>query len=119
MSDEPACRFTITRPPSTNALYANVPGKGRVKTKRYREWIELAGWEIKLACPGRLPYFGHGLRDMLIEGVSGIDTDNVKAVPDLLKRLHIIPDDKLIDMLRIKRGGGGDHIVVSIWPMGD
>lgn len=29
-------------PPSVNALYANVAGKGRVKTKAYREWADSA-----------------------------------------------------------------------------
>jgi len=26
-------------PPSLNAAYSNVPGVGRVKTKRYKDWI--------------------------------------------------------------------------------
>ena len=38
------------RPPSANALYSNVRGKGRVKTRQYRDWIwpsSEPGWGIK------------------------------------------------------------------------
>ena len=39
--------FDITRPPSANTLFANVPGRGRVKSKRYKTWLNCAGWELK------------------------------------------------------------------------
>jgi len=39
----------LTAPPSVNALYANIPGKGRIKTGVYKQWIELAGWDIRKA----------------------------------------------------------------------
>ncbi len=73
MSNEPACRFTCPQPPSTNALYANVAGKGRVRTKAYKAWIERAGWEVKIQ--RAVPVAGR-VR-MLIEGVTRIDLDNI------------------------------------------
>jgi hypothetical protein len=33
-------------PPSVNTIYANVPGKGRVKSARYKTWLKAAGWDI-------------------------------------------------------------------------
>ncbi len=113
MADEPACRFRIPRPPSTNALYANVPGKGRVKTKRYRDWITAAGWEMR--AQGTVNFSCGSVR-MLIEGVGKMDVDNVKAIPDLCKAMGIIADDKLIEDLRIVRAG--DVCTVSIWSVG-
>lgn len=39
-------RFT-TLPPSTNALYANKPGKGRVKSEAYRTWKRVVEAETR------------------------------------------------------------------------
>jgi Holliday junction resolvase RusA-like endonuclease len=39
--------LTLPLPPSTNALFLNVPGRGRVRTPQYREWSETAGWQIR------------------------------------------------------------------------
>jgi Holliday junction resolvase RusA-like endonuclease len=33
-------KIILPFPPSLNAAYANVQGVGRVKTKRYKEWLE-------------------------------------------------------------------------------
>jgi len=33
-------KIILPFPPSLNAAYSNVPGVGRVKTKRYKEWLE-------------------------------------------------------------------------------
>jgi Holliday junction resolvase RusA-like endonuclease len=40
--------FTLPEmPPSVNEMYANVPGKGRVKSQRYRNWLSAARWTLK------------------------------------------------------------------------
>lgn len=108
-------RFILPRPPSTNALYANVPGKGRVKTHTYRDWIVAAGWEMRCQL-GRLPPTLTTPVGMLIEGVERIDLDNIKAIPDLCKRMGLIADDRLIDDLRIVRAG--IPVTVTLWPLG-
>jgi Holliday junction resolvase RusA-like endonuclease len=110
--EEPACRFTCPQPPSTNNLFRNVPGKGRVRTRAYKQWIERAGWEVKIQRP--VPV--EGRVRMLIEGVMRIDVDNVKAIPDLAKKLGIIGDDRLVRDLRII-GADVDpgSVTVSIW----
>ena len=38
--------YTVPMPPSTNNLHYNVPGKGRVRTNRYRTWARAAGNDI-------------------------------------------------------------------------
>lgn len=114
MSVPPLYRFTLPPPPSTNALYANVPGRGRVKTRVYRDWITFAGWEMKLLLGGVLPMLTAPVR-MRIEGVKRIDLDNIKAIPDLCKAMGLIADDRLIADLHIVRAG--DKLTVSIWPM--
>jgi Holliday junction resolvase RusA-like endonuclease len=108
--------FTITRPPSTNSLFANVPGKGRIKTTRYKRWIEMAGKEM--LAQGSRPRFD-GPVAMVIEGVTGIDLDNVKAIPDLMKHMGVLSDDRIIEELRVCRAGtcGAGKVRVSIWSM--
>ena len=40
--------FTIKEmAPTTNRLNYNVP-KGRTRTAKYRQWRDMAGWELKL-----------------------------------------------------------------------
>jgi hypothetical protein len=124
---EPAYRFCIPAPPSTNNLHGSHIDKATGKLRRhntavYKAWIDEAGWEIRIQGDNQfgivpLPVFPNGLRQLLIEGVAGIDSDNIKAIPDLLKRMKIIKDDKLIDRLVIERGKPGDKVTVSIWPM--
>lgn len=40
-------------PPSVNSMYANVAGKGRVKTLRYRSWETSAGYDMNRQKPKR------------------------------------------------------------------
>jgi hypothetical protein len=83
-------------PPSTNALFANVRGKGRIKTERYRTWIQAAGWD--------LARFNHNQRwtvpvylTIIIGKLrAGSDVSNrVKAIEDLLVAHKIIPGDSV------------------------
>ena len=41
-------------PPSVNGLFANVPGRGRVRSDRYRQWANAAGWELKSQKPKKV-----------------------------------------------------------------
>lgn len=90
-------------PPSTNALYRNVRGRGRVKTERYCEWIRAASWDFKDQKPRPV----HG--PIKIEIAFGRyrdkrrrDIDNrVKGALDGLKDFGVIEDDHLVQELRI------------------
>ena len=47
-----------TPPPSVNAMYVNIPGKGRAKSRAYKAWLQTTGWEIKAKRPKQItgPY---------------------------------------------------------------
>ena len=98
--------FFLTPPPSTNALYANRrfgKGRGRVKTAAYRAWITTAGWEIREQHPGALPHYpGVFELEIWLPG-SRRDIDNIKAIPDLLKTMGLISDDKHMILLKTMR----------------
>ena len=83
-------------------MYANVPGRGRVKAKAYREWIrgELKNLVYQRAKPVAPPV---SIRIVLPIGTRGDPDNRQKAVLDLLKRAGVIPDDngKIIKELSV------------------
>lgn len=80
-------------PPSVNGLYANVPGVGRVKTVRYRQWLKLAD-SFLMAQKIRKAEGCIELRIMLPQSTRGDVSNRIKAVEDYLVSRQITPDDK-------------------------
>jgi len=86
--------LVIAMPPSTNGLYANLPGRGRVKTRAYKTWLTEAGWQLKQQPRHSFP------GDVEVEIRIGprnraADASNrIKATEDLLTAHGIIVDDK-------------------------
>lgn len=84
----------LPMPPSVNNLFANVPGRGRVKSDRYRIWKQAAGWEVqgqikaaRIGGPVEITY-------TLEDGGSKADLGNhEKALTDLLVDLRVIDGD--------------------------
>jgi hypothetical protein len=117
--------LTFLAPPSTNALFANVPRHGRVRTKMYKEWANAAGWEIKaqLVPNGAI---GTNHRTQPIVGPfklslwlpPGIDLDNCKAIADLLgpgkHGLGITEDDRhMVELHVYRHAGPGCRVEIS------
>lgn len=87
-------RIALPWPPSTNGLFANVPGRGRVPSAEYASWRKEAGWVLKSQRP---PKFG-GAITITVELCSPhrqpFDPDNrLKAPIDLIKTYSVIVDD--------------------------
>ncbi len=82
-------------PPSTNMLYANVRGRGRIKTERYRTWWQAAGWDLVKHHNQRWTepvYLTIALGKLNPQS----DCSNrVKAIEDLLVEHKIIPGDTI------------------------
>jgi crossover junction endodeoxyribonuclease RusA len=98
----------IPPPPSVNALFANVAGKGRVRSARYRQWATAAGWMLQSqranwpAIAAGQPY-SVALR-LPVDYRSDID-NAAKGPIDLLVSLGIVPDDRLMVELLISKTG--------------
>ncbi len=109
--------FTIPSPPSVNGLYANVPGKGRVRSERYRIWANAAGWAMR-AGEGRARSWDTIKGPIAIEIINGNcrqDLDNsIKAPLDLLTDMAVIVDDDQVVDLRIMRGGKPREAIVTV-----
>lgn len=114
--------FSMPYPPSLNNLFANVPGRGRVRAKRYRVWANAAGWELKEQGPLPRMKGPVGVRvELTPPDRRKRDLDNVgtKAVLDLLTELEVIEDDSLVEeiFMRWCRNGNKAGAQVSIYTM--
>lgn len=88
--------LTLPFPPTTNNLYRNAPGKGRVKTEDYKNWLAEAAWLVRQQRPTAVP----GSYSLAIiadrPDRRARDVDNlIKPVGDLLKKAGVITDDSL------------------------
>lgn len=117
--DSMISRYSVTLPlpPSLNGMFRNVTGKGRVKTKHYRQWADAAGWDLKLSGVWAV----RGPVHVIIyvpEKMPG-DVDNrAKAVLDLLVTHRRIEDDKNVQTVTVMRADTVEprKCRVSVWP---
>lgn len=81
-------------PPTINSMFSNVYGKGRVKSKRYKQWCKSANIELRLQKPKKILTNKYGLI-VYIRKRSNADLSNyMKPIEDLLVSMGITPDDK-------------------------
>lgn len=83
-------------PPTVNTMFINVKGKGRVKSKRYREWESMSSFELgsKMMLPANKQFEEYGLIIKLKKRSNADYSNYVKPIEDLLCALQITPDDK-------------------------
>lgn len=88
---------SLPTPPSVNALYRNLPGRGRTMTRLYKDWRGHAGWRLREQAPTPVP--GRVLIVVNIERTNDLaDVDNrIKALFDLLVEHRVIEDDRHVD----------------------
>ncbi len=88
-------RLTLPMPPSTNTLYRNVAGKGRVTSARYMRWKEAAATEALLQ---RQKHIGGPVEvSIRVKRDRRSDIDNrVKAAVDFLVSQGFIDDDRTL-----------------------
>lgn len=103
--------LVVTSPQSTNKLHQETANGGRQITGKYLSWRKTAGLEIIAQRPAwkfrHLP-FGPYTLDVMVPRSDPADVDNrLKSLIDLLARMKITPDDKLLDRLSIERS---DHV---------
>jgi Holliday junction resolvase len=91
---EPPVSLALPGPISTNNLFRNVPGKGRVVSAEYAAWKATTRDAIQANRP---PRFTLPVTITLFVGEKGVgrmDSDNTaKAYVDALVKARVIPDD--------------------------
>lgn len=111
--------LVLPRPPSVNACFRNVLGKGRAKTGHYNAWLSEAGWELKRQRPRAVQ--GAYALDIFV-GPGRTDIDNyAKATSDLLVKHGVVEDDgpkfaKRVDVEAVETIPAGQiHCIVRPW----
>lgn len=102
--------LNLPLPPSTNELYRNVPGRGRVKSTAYKQWIKAATSELWGQKPqGGFPFFPDAFSVLVLVPLTMRgDCDNrLKAPIDFLKKgVGCIPDDRKAFETTCRRSAG-------------
>ena len=97
--------FFLPVPPSVNAAYRNVRGKGRVKTQAYHDWLENAG--LYLMQQGGWEEYkiigAYKLEILLPEAIKGDIDNRIKLISDLLVSIGAVVDDKHAWKVSIER----------------
>ena len=107
----------IPYPPTTNNLFFNKAGRGRIKTERYRTWLRAAGNELLVQRPPKLAgkvavSISLGRPDRRKRDLSNC----IKPIEDLLVAHGLIEDDSLVESLFIRWAvATGAHVLV--WPL--
>lgn len=93
----------LSPPPSLNNSTYNVPGKGRRKTRAYKDWRRDAAWQLKLQKP---PHFTERVSVTIILPMNTRgDADNrIKAVLDSLQEAGVVKNDKQCFPTLVDRG---------------
>jgi Holliday junction resolvase RusA-like endonuclease len=88
--------------PSTNNLFFNVPGRGRIKSTEYNRWLCDAGVLLKQQSPAAM--MGAVEVTIRIPEKTRGDLDNrIKAPLDLLVKHGVIEDDRFVRGIYVSR----------------
>lgn len=95
MGARPMTVMVLPWPPSANSLWRTVNGRV-IKSKTYRDWLTLAGWDLKAQRPEAIK----GRYRLTVVAIRPDqrrrDLDNLlKPISDLLKDCGVIEDDCL------------------------
>ena len=104
-------------PPSTNNLFVNVPGKGRIKSAEYNRWINQAGMLVRGQCRERMAVRANV--SIFIEEKQGADIDNrIKPVLDLLVRVGVLAGDsaKFVRSVSATWSPEIEGMSIQVWP---
>ena len=117
-----ALTFDLPMPPSVNAMFSNVAGRGRVKTKVYRAWIAEAGWMLVAQRNQQGPH--RRIDDAVRVEVDAYrpasrrrDLDNIlKALLDLLTHTQTIKDDSQVVEINARWVDQGVPCTIKVMP---
>ena len=105
-------------PPPLNNLFANVPGRGRVPTKRYEAWKREAAYGLL-----QQPRVGHLAGDVEVEILLGRpdkrkrDIDGLaKAALDFIVAHGVIEDDSRVQKLTLEWSEDTNACLVIVSP---
>lgn len=111
-------KLNLEYPPSVNRLWRAIPGRGVIKSKVYREWLEKNLWIIRGQTRDKI----EGKFTIEIEATRPDrrkrDLDNiVKPLLDCIVQAGVANDDSLCEMLTVKWINHGTGVAITILPL--
>lgn len=110
-------RAAIPMPPSLNNAFLNAAGKGRVRSKAYKAWVEEAGWMVKARRNGLIPGPVSVTLDICPPNKRAFDLDNrLKPALDLLVACGVLSDDsnKIVKAVSAREVTEGPACTITI-----
>lgn len=107
----------LPMPPPANNLFANKAGRGRVKSERYRTWLNAAGWELKEQKPAKVE--GEYCIWLYVERPDNRKRDLsnlIKPIEDLLVSHGVVEDDSKCAEVHLYWSGSGRGCTVKVEP---
>ena len=105
--------IALPMPPTSNRIFVNVPGKGRVRSKKYTKWAKEAGWAVRMQKIGRIS--GKVEVEIGVKRVAAADIDNrIKPTLDLLVTMGVIDDDKHVEKITCEWRDDIEGAVVTV-----
>lgn len=102
-------------PPSVNRAFRNVAGKGRVKTRDYRDWRKNAVLSIYAQVRADRRIGGNVAVTVSLPATMKGDIDNrIKGLLDALVASRRIDDDKYVTTLTVRRNAPGKLALVWV-----
>jgi Holliday junction resolvase RusA-like endonuclease len=104
-------------PPSTNNLFANIPGKGRVRSAEYNRWLNQSGLLVRSQCKTRMGERAD-ITLVLEDRHPSADASNyIKPVEDLLVKVGILADDNAKHVRSVLAAWSDiQGLRIEIWP---
>lgn len=101
-------------PPTVNHLYRNTK-RGRVKTERYKTWLNAAGWALREQKPRKIAgEYALWLYPQRPDNRRRDLGNLLKSIEDLLSACNVIEDDALASEIHLMWDGTGKECVVVV-----
>lgn len=105
----------LAPPPSVNRAFRNVVGKGRVKTRDYREWRKMAVLSIYAQVRADQRIGGSvAVKISLPRTIRGDIDNRIKGLLDALVASRRIDDDRHVAAITIRRDAEGPEALLSV-----
>ena len=104
--------FRLPTPPSTNNLFVNAPGVGRVKGKKYKAWMRDADKYLTAQRRPAEPITYRVTLEIQVPRIKNADISNrIKAAEDMMVKAGIMRDDYLVERVSAEWIEGPECIV--------
>lgn len=99
----PVVELRLPLPPSANSLFANVRGRGRIKTPRYRAWRQQAVLAIEVTRPRSGRIAGPAEIEIILPPFQGDPDNRIKPCIDAVVEAGILAADttRFVQAIRV------------------